>query len=722
MDFNNPILISDFVFCQNCITLDNNKDEMWLTNYLLSFDYLNYVNVTSCLKYIVIPVQPIKVYFMNVDNFAFLRKFIADFQNNPTNATPPLHEIQKKLDEIEEHSRILAAENVQLQDENQELRSRITHFETIIDHFPNGMLAAYDTSLRYTSIGGEGLPSAGLSKDMFEGKRLRDVFPPEVYDRDEPALQAALNGETIESIIPYNEGTYRVLTSPVKKDNDIIGGIVMSQDISDIFMTEQRFTTLFNTASIGIVMINTDGIILLANDHMVNLLGYTTDEITGMKLNKLLPDDLQTSHDTHIEGFFNDPRPREMGKGLDLQAQRKDGTVFPIEVSLATVDGQLGKQAVAFVADISERKQLEQQLQEREQLYSTLIASLPDAIMIIQDGYHVFCNMSCARMVGLESLKDIVGRPAMDFIAEQDRERIQNYIQHTSQNNGGNAIEVQISRSDGSQFPAEARAKPILYGNREAIMIVAQDISERKLVQKQTIELQLEREKFKVLKAFIQDASHDFRTPLATILSSTHILKHKFSEESTVARIDKIERQAKRIDDLLDDMFTYMKVELSSDTSLSRIDIAQFLQAEVAQWRSYADTNQLTLTLETNSNLPVILANHHLLQRALKELLMNAAQFTPEGGQIVVRGFEKEGTVAIEIQDSGKGIGEKHLPHIFKRFYRGDEARGVETGGTGLGLALVQLIVQQHGGEITVSTVVGQGTTFCIFLPRSTNE
>lgn len=121
---------------------------------------------------------------------------------------------------------------------------------SLIDHFPNGMITYYNHDLVYVAAGGEGLKATGLKSSDFEGKRLRDMFPPEVYERDEPRLNAALEGRTVDVLVPYQGRHYRVITAPVHNRNGrISGGVVMTQDLSELVSTKEELELLLRETS-----------------------------------------------------------------------------------------------------------------------------------------------------------------------------------------------------------------------------------------------------------------------------------------------------------------------------------------------------------------------------------------------------------------------------------------------------------------------------------------
>lgn len=164
-----------------------------------------------------------------VDYFAILQRVVEDIQLEQDDISlPALSRLQKIIGELEEYHTDLATQNQHLKQSNKQLAAQIAEskaiqqelveqelkYQIVIENFPNGIVGLFDHDLRYTLIGGKGLEATGLSKEDFVGKRLRDTMPPDIYQRDEPALKAALQGKTIVSTVLFGDRTFRVLTSP----------------------------------------------------------------------------------------------------------------------------------------------------------------------------------------------------------------------------------------------------------------------------------------------------------------------------------------------------------------------------------------------------------------------------------------------------------------------------------------------------------------------------
>lgn len=170
-----------------------------------------------------------------------------------------------------------------------ELRESEARYRTVVHNFPNGLVALYDRDLRYTLVDGTGLAEVGLSPADLEGKKLRDVFPPEIYERDEPQLRAALNGQATDTIVTLGEDYFRVLTVPLRNsDNEIIGGMVMSQNISPLKRaeealreSEEKYRVLVETNPDFISRLARDSTHLYANTALLKFLGKSPEQIIG---------------------------------------------------------------------------------------------------------------------------------------------------------------------------------------------------------------------------------------------------------------------------------------------------------------------------------------------------------------------------------------------------------------------------------------------------------
>jgi PAS domain S-box-containing protein len=246
---------------------------------------------------------------------------------------------------------------------------------------------------------------------------------------------------------------------------------------------------------------------------------------------------------------------------------------------------------------------------------------------------------------------------------------------------------------------------------------VAQDITAQKEAEAQKLDLVVQEERSKLVRDFVTAFSHDFRTSLSTIETSRYLAEHllqKSRDDEALAKLSSIRRSV-----------THMSVQLQNLTVISSLthlqchpcNLNELIQNVVAEYVGKAKQNNQMIVFHPNPYLPRMSVDVEELRRAFRELLRNALSFMPSGGVVTVKTLIADKDVQVIIQDTGVGISQEHIDHIFELFYRVDSARGVNSGGVGLGLSVTKMIVVAHGGTITVESVPEAGSTFTVRLP-----
>ncbi|GAB4572779.1 MAG: hypothetical protein Kow0077_13220 [Anaerolineae bacterium] len=226
-----------------------------------------------------------------------------------------------------------------------------------------------------------------------------------------------------------------------------------------------------------------------------------------------------------------------------------------------------------------------------------------------------------------------------------------------------------------------------------------------------------EQERVRVLRQFISDVSHDLRTPLTIINSAAYMLQLKVEDAEQQQLVERIRAQVRRLDQIIDDMFTMTTLDLASpDETYRTVDLNELGQALYHEFSAVAQQKDLTLAFFPGS-VQLLMADGTHLWRALSNLVINAINYTPPGGRIVLSTYVNQDGVVFEVTDTGIGIPAEDLPRIFDRFYRADKARQTSTGGSGLGLSIARRIVEYHNGRIEVESTPGKGSTFRVILP-----
>jgi heavy metal sensor kinase len=227
-------------------------------------------------------------------------------------------------------------------------------------------------------------------------------------------------------------------------------------------------------------------------------------------------------------------------------------------------------------------------------------------------------------------------------------------------------------------------------------------------------------EAFTQQRQFAADASHELRTPLTAIIGQIDVaLDWPESVEYYRTTLATIRDQAQRLTRLASDLLFLARADAQpTPQAVEPIDLANLLPAVAMQMQPLAAERQQTIMV-TPSPTGVVYGNEDYVIRLLLNMLDNAIRYTPTGGQVTLSCRRINASIEIRIRDNGPGIAPEHLPRVFDRFYRLDRGRSRVQGGSGLGLAIAQSIAQLHGGQITVESVVGQGSTFIVRLPTS---
>jgi len=249
------------------------------------------------------------------------------------------------------------------------------------------------------------------------------------------------------------------------------------------------------------------------------------------------------------------------------------------------------------------------------------------------------------------------------------------------------------------------------------ILIIHENVTPLKIAEQQSYELALEREKVNLLRHFVQNISHDFRTPLTIINLKIDLLNRRL-RGSDDPELSVIREQVHRLEHTLNALLTMFNVE-NPNTRLMVMPfhVDTLLEKVYAAHRPHAQEKGVRLLYHTPPERFVVDADQDMLDVAIARLLENAIFYTPTGGTVSLHVQRMPERLSIIVNDNGVGIPNDQIPYIFEHFYRVDESRRSATGGTGLGLAVAKKIMELHGGHIHVRSRINQGSTFTLSLP-----
>jgi PAS domain S-box-containing protein len=246
---------------------------------------------------------------------------------------------------------------------------------------------------------------------------------------------------------------------------------------------------------------------------------------------------------------------------------------------------------------------------------------------------------------------------------------------------------------------------------------VAQDITAQKQHEAQEMDRVVEGERSKLIRDFVTAFSHDFRTSLATIETSRYLadrLMQQSNYEPAIVKLASIRRSVNHMSTQLENLNAIAKI---TDLQCRSVDLSEIITDVVGGFVTKARQHDQMIMFQPNGYVPRVNADPDELSRAFRELLRNALNFMPSGGVVTVKTLPSEKDVQVIFQDNGIGIAQEHLNHIFDLFYRADSARGVDSGGVGLGLSVTKMIIDAHGGTISVESLPKVGSIFTVRLP-----
>jgi PAS domain S-box-containing protein len=464
---------------------------------------------------------------------------------------------------------------------------------------------------------------------------------------------------------------------------------------------------LLDAAPDAIVVIDDSGLVVLVNAQTERLFGYSRDEIVGQSVEMLVPSELREVHRKHRGEYVHEPHVRSMGSGLDLKARRKDGSEFPVEISLAPLRVGDSLLVSAAVRDVTSKRR-------EERLFRGLLEAAPDAMVIVDDrGRIVLVNAQVEERFGYQR-DELVGQPVEMLVPERFAGMHvafrSGYVAGPRTRPMGLAGDLFARRKDGSEFPVEISLAPLETDEGLLVSAAVRDISERKRMQEDTDRIKDE---------FFATVSHELRTPLTSMLGYSELMSD-LEELSPQGRrfLQVISRSAERELRLVDDLLTLVAIE---DSGLAIrphvVDLEPVVRDAVEAARPRAEEVDIDLRLEIPGFPVQVRVDGDRIGQAVDNLLSNALKFTPAGGEVRVRLRVDGDRAEIEVADSGTGIREDDAGRVFERLYRAGSAVAEQVPGAGLGLTIALAIVEAHAGSIELVKTDERGTTFQVRLP-----
>ncbi|MBN9387967.1 MAG: PAS domain S-box protein [Chloroflexi bacterium] len=611
--------------------------------------------------------------------------------------------------------------------------------------FPNSTVFLYDQDLRFLIVEGTALQKNGLKKELIEGKTLFETLSPAQVAYYEPKYRAALRGETIvdERYVELYGRTYSNTYLPIRNEQgQIFAGMIVSYEITERKKTQEalqhsetKYKTLFQVAPFGVCVTDSTGKIIEVNETLEKLLGLTLNSENNW-----------TIYDERLEVFRPDGtrwpasefpkvlslKENETIYGTEMGIKKPDGTISWLMVSAAPIPLENYGISAVFV-DITERKKMEQALRLSEDRFRLVIKSTNDAILD--------WNIATSEMWWNENFYDFYKyQPSevdfsLSWLAEhihpEDRPRIAKQMYEAFRNGTVYVSdECRFLRGDGTYAYVLGRGYIVRDSEGRAVRMIGslQDLTERKKALEtllKTEEQLRQSQKMEAVGRLAGGVAHDFNNILTGIMGYCELIQLNLEPTNPIAKdLEQIQNGVNRAAALTQQLLAYSRKQVLQQKPLDLNKL--ILNFNNLLKRVIGEDIELVLHLDTD--LQTILADTTQLEQVLLNLSVNARDAMPGGGKLI---FETKNItleeaskgelpeaipgsyVMLAVTDTGHGMDEITRSQIFEPFFTTKEPGK----GTGLGLSTVYGIIHQSKGFIEVSTRVGGGTTFKIFLP-----
>jgi len=469
--------------------------------------------------------------------------------------------------------------------------------------------------------------------------------------------------------------------------------------------SEKRYADLVNNSQGLICTYLMDGTLLSVNPAAAQALGYQPEAMVGKNLADYLAPNERQRFSVYLETLAREPITSGLIHFLNSSGKER---VWRYHNTHYDEPGN-SPYMLSQSQDVTDRMQAEDR-------FAKAFRASPAAMAInhLATGHYLDVNEKYLKLVGYNR-EEVIGHTADELgILVGVPERAQRVLM--LQERPVHEIEAQIRTKSGEIRDALVSSEIIMLDGEECGLSLTYDVTDHKEAEKQRLALALEHQRAELLRGFIRDMSHDFKTPLSIINTSLYLLERQTDPEKRQEKLDTIRDQAVHLEKLIQDILALSQLDNAPTLRFSPLNANELLREIVGKFHPVAEKKDIAIQLVLG-HIPVIAADAEELNRALMNLVENALHYTSDQGTIRLATYAQDHWIVIEISDSGIGIAEVDLPHIFDRFYRADKARSVDYGGTGLGLAIVSAVVERHRGRIEVESAPGQGSTFRIWLP-----
>jgi PAS domain S-box-containing protein len=482
---------------------------------------------------------------------------------------------------------------------------------------------------------------------------------------------------------------------------------------------------LLDTAPDAIVVVDAAGCLMLVNLQAERLFGYARQDLIGKHVELLVPERFRAVHVKHRVGFVVAPKVRPMGYGMELFGRRRDGSEFPMEISLSPLLVEGGMLTSASIRDISERKQRELEMRRIQSHLLSAVESIPGAFAIFDTRDRlVLCNSSYRQLLGKEVSGEVVGRSFVSLIGA----KIAAGMFDVSEISAADLYERWLAYHrdpSGALDLRTAEGRSLRIVERRTIeggtVKTIWDVTDEVRHEEELSRARSEAEAASLAKTeFLASMSHELRTPLNAILGFAQLLQRDRKtplSERQLERVEHVLRGGEHLLRLIDDVLDLSRIEAGRvPVSLEPVELIDVLSDVKSTLDPMATRAEIELVvLAPPADLPQVMADRTRFKQILMNYGSNAIKYGRPHTAVTFSASSSEGFVRVSVVDEGLGIADDKHDMIFQPFQRaGQETGAIE--GTGIGLAITKRLAELMGGRVGFESREGLGSKFWIEL------
>ena len=497
---------------------------------------------------------------------------------------------------------------------------------------------------------------------------------------------------------------------------------------SDASYEQRMVEAAIDSAVSAIIIIDEAGTIQKVNPATQKIFGFAKEDLIGRNVHVLMSDAHSSAHDGYIGNYLRTGEQKIIGIGREVEARRKDGTIFPLHLSVGEFEADGKRYFVGSMHDLSARAMAEAESARQKTLFEAIFTNCPDALILSDETNKItLCNPVASAIFGYDD-QDLTGKQArILFVSDVDYQQFKNIASSVMPKGHPGENIITFARADGDQFPGIAATADIVGSNGEIMgfLAVIRDVS-RELAQEQALR-QVQR--MEALGQLTGGIAHDFNNLLTIITGNLELLDLDIEDAAQHDLLKRANDAALMGARLTDRLLTFARRRPLNAVPINLND--QLLGMMDLLRRTLGATINLASSLAPD--LWTVRSDVSEIENAVLNLAINARDAMPYGGQLLIEtsnlvvddppvseelGLAMGDYVRLSVSDTGHGIEPQLLTRVFEPFFTTKEAGR----GTGLGLSVIYGFAKQSGGRLTIYSEPGQGTTVNLYLPRAEAE